>query len=419
MRQDQQARRKPHGPKRLGAACAMLLTCALASPGNAAAEGEAASLRLCADPTNPPFSSNQPNNPGAYLEIGMAIARALNRTPEPVWELTYYGKHATRETLLAGKCDMFVCIPADPGFMGRSVLRSTPILPAGFALVAPKGKHYTTIAALKGLRVAVQQGTPPQSVLAAHDEVTAQTYLDPETAMQALADGKADAAFIWQQSAGYLNHAHLHDAYQVTPVAGDGMQYQVAIGFAGKDAALRDQVNAILPALRGVIDAYAAKYGFPVATPVKLAAAAAPEYLGLVRRADFSGPAAGVVLVADDPTSDDQKSAADFVASGRGPADAAFTAATGAAAAAEGRTIFNGTCNHCHGPDAIQSVRKINLRLLKHRYGGMMDQVYHYTVTHGRESKGMPNWSGVFTEQDFAKMLAFLHTVQTDESAAN
>jgi len=41
-----------------------------------------------------------------------------------------------------------------------------------------------------------------------------------------------------------------------------------------------------------------------------------------------------------------------------------------------------------------------------------MDQVFHFTVTHGREAKGMPNWSGVFTEDDFAKMLAFLHTVQ-------
>ena len=118
-------------------------------------------------------------------------------------------------------------------------------------------------------------------------------------------------------------------------------------------------------------------------------------------------------------TSDDQQSAADFVAPNRTPTDAGFKPATGPTAVADGRTIFNGTCNHCHGPDAIQAVRKINLRLLHHRYGGAMDQVFHFTVTHGREAKGMPNWSGVFTDDDFAKILAFLHSVQEDTSAQN
>jgi mono/diheme cytochrome c family protein len=81
----------------------------------------------------------------------------------------------------------------------------------------------------------------------------------------------------------------------------------------------------------------------------------------------------------------------------------------------EGHEIFNGTCSHCHGPDAVQSVRKIDLRLLHHRYGDDMEETYHTTVTHGRPSKGMPNWSGVFSEDDFKKIFAFLKTVQTPE----
>jgi mono/diheme cytochrome c family protein len=81
---------------------------------------------------------------------------------------------------------------------------------------------------------------------------------------------------------------------------------------------------------------------------------------------------------------------------------------------ADGRELFNGTCAHCHGPDAVQSERRINLRLLRHRYGDRMDEVFHETVTHGRPSKGMPNWSSVFTEDDFRNILAFLKTVQQD-----
>jgi mono/diheme cytochrome c family protein len=114
-----------------------------------------------------------------------------------------------------------------------------------------------------------------------------------------------------------------------------------------------------------------------------------------------------------DTTTDDQQSNAAYVVPSPTDADRNFHPSSAPNAAAEGRTIFNGTCNHCHGPDAEQSVKKIDLRLLHHRYGGAMDQVFHYTVTHGRESKGMPNWSGVFTEEDFTKILAFLHTVQT------
>jgi polar amino acid transport system substrate-binding protein len=41
-----------------------------------------------------------------------------------------------------------------------------------------------------------------------------------------------------------------------------------------------------------------------------------------------------------------------------------------------------------------------------------MDDVFFTTVTHGRPSKGMPNWSAVFTHQDIVNILAYLKTVQ-------
>ena len=79
---------------------------------------------------------------------------------------------------------------------------------------------------------------------------------------------------------------------------------------------------------------------------------------------------------------------------------------------AEGQKIFNGTCSHCHGPDAVVSVRRLDLRQLRHRYGETAETVFDETVNKGRPSKGMPSWSQVFTEDKFRKLYAYLSTIQ-------
>jgi mono/diheme cytochrome c family protein len=321
---------------------------------------------------------------------------------------------------------MQVGLPAGVGFMGPKMLFSRPFISIGYALITRAGMQPVSLAGLRGKRVAVQLSTEPQNLLAMHDDITMVTVLSPEEGMRALADGTADAAFLWGPSAGYMNHVALHDAYRVTPIAGHGMQWEVAVGFDSKHAALRDRVDHALDGLTDTVATLARKYGFPAAAPVSLASAGSDQAgqgtngaaLANIHRLVYEsgGDATLPILRVDavDATTEDQQSNADYVAPNLTDADKSFHPAASPAAAAEGRTIFNGTCNHCHGPDAEQSVRKIDLRLLHHRYGGAMDQVFHYTVTHGRESKGMPNWSSVFTESDFTKILAFLHTVQTN-----
>jgi hypothetical protein len=36
-----------------------------------------------------------------------------------------------------------------------------------------------------------------------------------------------------------------------------------------------------------------------------------------------------------------------------------------------------------------------------------------WSVTHERPEKGMPDWSEVFSNDQFTKILTFLHTVET------
>jgi ABC-type amino acid transport substrate-binding protein len=347
----------------------LTLVTALVAGGAAAQAAVQPPLRLCADPANLPFSSNNGSGPpGLYVEIGQAVAEALGRPMETVWSLSYFGKRNLRTTLLAGQCDLAVGVPATDDFMGPRLIFSRTIMNLGYALVVPKAWHAKGLDALKGRRVAVQFSTPPQSLLAARNDSTLVTVMDPEEGMRKLAAGDADAAFIWGANAAWINHSQLNDGYDIIAVEAQQMQWPTAIGFSGKQTELRDQVNAVLDRLQPRILALTQKYALAAAAPVVTATDAGP-----VKTA-----------VADNQPIN----------------------------AGEGRQIFDGTCAHCHGPNAIVADRKINLRLLKRKYGDEMDAVFFTTVTEGRPSKGMPTWKEVFKQQDFVNILAFLKTVQ-------
>ena len=367
-------------------ACLTALLAGVALARTAVAD-EAPPFRLCADPDNLPFSSTSQATPGFYIELGRQIAARLGRRFEPVWIPTYFTQHAVRTTLLAGRCDGFIGVPDDPDFMGHRLIFSKPILSPGYALVVPRTLAVSSLSDLAGQRVAVQFATPPQSFLATRTDLHPVTVISPEEAMKDLAQGQVDAAFIWGPSAGWIDKSALHDAWRVVPVVGPEMQWRAAIGFPREQAALRDQVDQTLDALAGATGALMAKYGFPEGTPVQLAAGATPE-----------------------PSRD--ASAGTSAPAQPGSAVPSPVPPPSAEQVAEGHKLFNDNCAHCHGPDAIQGERRINLRLLHHRYGDDTDKVFVTTVTHGRMTKGMPNWSGILTDAQFQAILAFLHSVQ-------
>ncbi len=369
------------------------------APGAVWAAEPAPPLRVCMDPDNPPFSSTKAEAPGLYVELSQHIAEELGRSFEPVWTLSYFGKRSVRTTLLDRKCDAYIGLPETKDFMGPRVVFSHPILQLGYALVLPKTRTVSALSDLRGLRVAVQFGSPPQSLIAEHDDIQAVTVLETVKAVQDLTSGAADVAFVWGPAAGYINATDLHDTYRVVPVAGPGMQWEAAIGFPAGQAGLRNQVDAVIDASAGFIAALKTKYGFPSASAgmVTLSSAATE------RQTMQAIPAAATADVSPDAQPSQAAAASASVASAAGLATA-------------GEKIFNDTCSHCHGPDAVQAEHHIDLRRLQLRYGDRMDEVFTYTVHHGRPDKGMPNWSGILSEDDFAKIKAFLHTVQTPSS---
>lgn len=365
-----------------------IIVAAALACGAVAAQAAAAPLRLCADPANLPFSSNAPEAvgqgaPGLYVEIGQAVAKALGRPMETVWSLSYFGKRNLRTTLLAGQCDLAVGLPAVQDFMGPRLIFTKPILELGYALVVPKQRAARSLDDLKGQRVAVQFNSPPQSLLAQRSDITSVTTMDPEEAMRRLAAGEVDAAFVWAANAGYINHSVLQDRFKLIAVDAPQMQFPAAVGLSSRQAALRDEVDAVLPALAPRIRELSVKYAVAMGPAITVTDA---------------GPLP--VALAD----------AGAAASATQAQPAAMAA--GAGDAAKGKEVFNGTCAHCHGPNAIVEDRKINLRRLSLKYGDQMQETFFTTVTKGRPTKGMPAWENVFSHEDFVDILAYLRTLQ-------
>nr|WP_164940585.1 transporter substrate-binding domain-containing protein [Bradyrhizobium zhanjiangense] len=357
---------------------------------------EAKPFRLCADPTNLPFSSDNPSRPGFYVEIGQALAQALGQPITYDWYKSYFGKRTVRVTLLGKQCDAMIGLPRSKDFMGPAVIFSSTFAKEGYALVAAKGQAIGGVEDLRGKRVAVQYASTPQNLLATRDNIQKVTVLSPEEAMQALDQGRADVAFIWGPVAGWLNMTAYHDRYQIRLTEGEGLSWDAAIGFAKGSTELRDRVDAILPTLQSTIADLAVKYGLPAGQPVRFGAAQA------VPAGTTTGAAPGPSV----------RQVANVVATEiKSDASAPNAETIGA-----GKEIFNGTCAHCHGPDAIQSERKIDLRLLRHRYGDDMRDTFWKTVHEGRPAKGMPAWKEVYTDDQFDSIYSFLLTVQVESN---
>ncbi|HMN71040.1 MAG TPA: transporter substrate-binding domain-containing protein [Rhodoblastus sp.] len=388
--------------RKLASFAAISLAAVTAALGPAVAAGPVP-LRLCADPDNLPLSSENSATPGVYVEIGEAIGKALGRPVSMVWYRTNFGKRAVRVTMLANQCDATIGLPQDSDFMGPRVIFSKPLFKLGYVLVTPKDFEFKGLSSLIGKRVAVQFSTTPHNMIGPREDITSVTVLSPEEGMKKLAEGKADIGFLWGAHAGYLNATAYGDKYKLVSVDGPALQWPTAIGFAKESSELRDKIDALLPDMKDTIAAVMKKYGLPVDQPVKFGELAAVRHV----RVAAMGETAFQVAQAAQP--------ATAPAAAAPAAPSAPPAAAPAGNLAEGKEVFNGTCAHCHGPDAVQSEKKIDLRRLTIRYGDDMKDVFWKTVHDGRPSKGMPAWKEVFTDEQLGSVLEYLKTLQSTE----
>jgi mono/diheme cytochrome c family protein len=178
----------------------------------------------------------------------------------------------------------------------------------------------------------------------------------------------------------------------------------------------------VLPEVSKGFPALFAKYGIGSGAPAASVAAdkpAAIETAAVVAQAESPAPSPPATAAAPAPTATSETGARDPgkpAGDGKGEFDVAPSAPPGTPEMIDaGKEVFNGICAHCHGPDAVQGVKKIDLRRLTLRYGDGAHNMYWKTVHEGRPAKGMPTWKGVFTDEQLEQVYAFLSSVQSKE----
>lgn len=359
-------------------------------------------LRVCADPDNLPFSTADGPERGMYVELANMVARRLGDTVQYVWWLSFNEERAVRNTLLKDKCDAYFALPADPDYKVPGVERTQAFLHMSYAIVAPAEDKISGLADLKGKRIAVLSGSAPHVLLASQQGYATSSFLLNEKAMDALARGEVDAAILWGPNAGYENLTKFHNRWRLTPVSGEGMSGQIAIGVRKGDDRLAAAINQALADLRPDIMALSDKYGFPRGEPIQLAGAAA----GSRSRHD-----AGVNGLAD--TRARARMVRDgFIKTADTVQPAATTGAAVGGDAKAGRDYFNGTCAHCHSTDGASPIRARDLRRLKSRYKDQWREEAETTIKDGRPDAGMPTWKAILSQKDIDNILSFLATIQ-------
>ncbi len=247
---------------------------------------ERKAFRVCQDPNNLPFSNT--HGEGIENRIAEVFGKALGL---PVTYYSFPQRLAfVRNTLrfkLPGQdypCDIVMGVPV--GFDQVSVTK--PYYRSTYALVFAKGKGLDGVQSaqdflampreqLAKLRIGVYDRSPGSAWLEKHGLVDSGVpYLtmnpDPEQypgeiIEKDLAAGKIDAAIVWGPIAGFFAQRIKTPLLQVVPMRsepGVRFDYQMAAGVRYGEREWKQQVEALIDAKQGEINAILKEFGVPL-----------------------------------------------------------------------------------------------------------------------------------------------------------
>jgi mxaJ protein len=256
---------------------------------------DAKEFRVCADPDNLPFSNQKLE--GFENKIARLIADDLGVPLRYVWwgQRRGFIRNTMNATLKEGRCDIMIGAPA-----GYDLVRTTkPYYRSTYVFVyrQDKGFQLKTLddPILKKIKIGVHilgedySNPPPVHELAKRGVVDNVVGFDtfyssrnpPSTIVDAVADGKIDAAIVWGPAAGYfVLHQHIPMSIVSIPSQkGDlPFAFDISVGVKKGDDALFDRVEKTLDRKRSAITAILTQYGVPLpylAAPQPRAAATA------------------------------------------------------------------------------------------------------------------------------------------------
>ena len=246
-----------------------------------AAAADAATLRVCADPNNLPFSDQAGG--GFENKIVGLIARDLGSTVDYTWWAQRRGY--VRHTLKADICDIWPGVAS-----GAEMMTSTrPYYRSSYVFVtrADRGLHIASFddPQLRKLIIGVQMvgsdamNTPPAHALARRGIVAnVRGYMlygdyreqhPPSTIINAVENGDVDVAVVWGPMAGYFA-AQGSKPLSIEPVQplDDGTElplaFYISMGVRRGDNALLQRLDGALERNHAAILAILAEYHVPI-----------------------------------------------------------------------------------------------------------------------------------------------------------
>jgi polar amino acid transport system substrate-binding protein len=340
----------------------LILTALILGVGLAAAEQEGLDairqqgyLRVCADPSNLPFSSSDPATPGFEVDLARLLARELGVEARFQWSLTFV---RPLQPLREGACDLFMGLPKDDRFTEGNpwVAVSRPYYVMSHALVTRADSGVKTLGDVTGKRVAVDAGSVADSYLfyAGHQRGL---YMGQEEAFRAVVSGEASAAFLWLPVASWL--AQGKPELRVIPVSDPRLEFPIGAGVRRRDRGLAAAVDQAIAKLQanGETQAVLERYG------------------AIVKASALSTSARATMAQAQDPVT-------------------------------AGRSVFATVCSRCHGAEGVGGGPGGTVPTIRNYAGGQ--EKFLRTVENGKPGTAMAPFKGILTKEEILSVYQYL-----------
>jgi ABC-type amino acid transport substrate-binding protein len=346
-----------------------LAAVALAAAGAGAAQHEGLAavqarghLRVCADPANLPYASNDPAVPGFEVELARLIARELGVEARLEWHSSLV--RALRP-LREGTCELFMGLPQDARFRQGNpwIAVSRPYYVMVHALVGRAGAGPLSMEALAGKRVAVELASLAEFHVAYRD-IERNLHRSQQQAFQAAASGEAVAAFLWWPVAAWL--ARDRPDLALVPVTDEALRFPIGAGVRRRDPGLAPAVDAAVERLlaSGAVRDVLARYRAEPPAP----------------RASSAVPRAGR------------------------PDDVVLAAAVDAVE--RGRSLFSTACSRCHGAEGVGGGTGGAIPPLRNYDGGR--EKFMRILANGRKNTAMAGFKGILTAEEMDSIYQYL-----------
>ena len=331
----------------------LALAAALVVVATASGSSEVRRIRLCADPSNLPFSSQNEQDPGFEVEIARAIAQSLGAGFSVHWFPTAIEVVAFRQ-LYDDRCDVLMGMPISERFTNDKprLTFSAPYYLMGQAIVSSSLGAVRSLDDLKGKVIGVQAMTLSDQ-LVYERALIRKVYLSPEETFTALATGEVDAAVMESPLAGW--YVKKNPGFRASAITDPLRELRIGAAVRKTDRELKDALDRTIQDLQSTkIPDILARYGVTLAQGTSENAPSSLELRGA-------------------------------------------------------RSTYLTQCSQCHGTDARGTPAAANLLAFK----GSEDDFLRIVQT-GRPGTGMTPWKGVIPDDDIRGIARYIKQLPKD-----